>query len=445
LNEHKNSTRTRISSLGEVELKYLSYGDTRDIAKFIVQKMTDRDFAVKVLFHQLVKPKIKFHKFQSLTDKSLEKIGRAFVKKEVYLFTYFQDTGDFFKDFRQAIQAQDEKQIEELRKTFEPIIRSTQEIFTSFHKNYASIIQPALGAGSYIQDTIRQFSSVAEQFRNAQLQIIESMKSNIEQYNATARILAESMKPQIDIWQRWAEQNKSVFDNISKHLAVFQKEFKITEEKAVMVLQKYKWFISPSIPIDFVFEIVQLGQKTGRQDKAMNELFVDYFSHNNWQNLEALTENWGKNALFRKRIRIIQDCIETLKNANKHTNAVNVILPSAIAQIDGFLTDYLDSKGIFYGCAYDDYKDRNTRRVKKVGRKSQFRRYISKTLASNLDDLTIDIFLNILFQHSQKGKPLKTPFNFNRHKIMHGEKVNYGRKDYLIRAFLLIDFLVNLK
>lgn len=119
------------------------------------------------------------------------------------------------------------------------------------------------------------------------------------------------------------------------------------------------------------------------------------------------------------------------------------MLPTIIAQIDGFLTDYLDSKNISYDCAYDDFIQNG--KVKKIGRKSQFKKSSSKAFTSSLDDLANDIFLNILFQQSQKGKPLKTPFNFNRHKIMHGENVKYGRKDYLIRSFLLIDFLVSLK
>lgn len=443
LNLRKNNTRTKINSLGEVELKYISYGDTRDIAKFLAQKITDRDFILKILFHQLIKPKIEFDKFQKLTDKELEKIGRAFVNKEDYIFEYFQDTGDFFKDFRQAVQTQNEKQIEDLRKMFEPIIKSTQEILTSFYKNYASVIQPALDARSYIQDTIRQFSSVADQFRKTQLQIIDSVKPIIDQYNATARILADSLKPQIGVWQQWAEQNKSVFKNIGKQWSEFRKKYKIAEKKAVEVLQKYKWFISPSMTTDFIFKVVQLGQKKGRQDKAINKLFVDYFSQNNWQNLESITNNWEKNSIFKKRMKIIRNSVNTLKSSDKKTNVVNVVLPTLIAQIDGFVTDYMISKGVQWDSKNKYWIDNNKKTNK--GWKTLYLDKSRPQMTLPLDDLANDTFLNILFQGAQKGKPLKTPFNFNRHKIMHGENVNYGRKDYLIRSFLLIDFLVNLK
>lgn len=443
LNLSKNNTKIKLDSFGDVELKYISYGDTKEIAKLLSQKINDKDFVLKVIFHQLVKPELEFNEFEKIPEKELEKLAKTFVKKENYTFKHFQDTGDFFKDFRQALQTHYDKHIEELRKTFEPIVKSTQDTLRAFEKNYSSVIQQALDASSYIKDTMSQFTSIAEQFQKTQLQLTESIKPIIEQYNATARILAESIKPQIEIWQKWTEQNQSVFQNIGKQWADFSKKYKIAEDKAVGILQKYKWFISPSMPIDFIFEVVQLGQKKGRQDKAINKLFVDYFSKNNWKNLEILIAEWDKNTLITKRIKIIKDCLQTLKETSNKTNAVNVILPTIIAQIDGFLTDYLDSKNISYDCAYDDFIQNG--KVKKKGRKSQFKQNNSKALTSSLDDLANDIFLNILFQKSQKGKPLKTPFNFNRHKIMHGENTKYGRKNYLIRSLLLIDFLVGLK
>jgi len=439
----KNNTHVKLNSLGNVELKYVSYGDTEEIAKLLPQKISDKDFALKVLFRQLVKPEIDFSKFEKIPERDLEKLAKAFIIKENYTFKHFQDTGDFFKDFRQALQTHYDKHIEKLRKTFEPIVKSTQDTLKAFEKNYSSVIQQAFDASSYIKDAMRQFSSIAEQFQKTQLQLAESIKPIIEQYNATARILTESIKPQIEIWQKWAEQNQLVFQNIGKQWSDFQKKYNIAEQKAVEILQKYKWFISPSMPIDFIFEVVQLGQKKGRQDKAISGLFIDYFSKDDWRNLEIIITDWDKNTLFKKRLKIINDCLQTLKETSNRTNAVNAVLPTIIAQIDGFLTDYLDSKNISYDCAYDDFIQNG--KIKKKGRKSQFKQNSSKALTSNLDDLANDIFLNILFQRSQKGKPLKTPFNFNRHKIMHGENIKYGRKDYLIRAFLLMDFLVSLK
>ncbi|MDP2672403.1 MAG: hypothetical protein Q8O84_01165 [Nanoarchaeota archaeon] len=64
LNLSKNNTSIKLNSLGGVEIKYVSYGDTEEIAKLLSQKISDKDFVLKVLFRQLVKPEIDFSKFK---------------------------------------------------------------------------------------------------------------------------------------------------------------------------------------------------------------------------------------------------------------------------------------------------------------------------------------------------------------------------------------------
>ena len=62
LNSH--NTKTKSETLGGVELKYVSYGDSIEFAKILQETTKDRDFVAKILFHQLVKPKISFGDFQ---------------------------------------------------------------------------------------------------------------------------------------------------------------------------------------------------------------------------------------------------------------------------------------------------------------------------------------------------------------------------------------------
>ena len=442
LNSH--NTKTKSETLGDIELKYVSYGDTIEFVKILQEAPKDKDFVAKILFHQLVKPEISFGDFQKISDVELEALAKAFVKNENHTFKYFQDTGDYFKDFKKALVVGQEKHIEELRKTFEPIIKSAQETLTAFSKNYASVIQQAIDGTSYIQDSMRGLAEVAKQVSDTQRRLFESIKPAIEQYQATAKIIAESLRPQIDFWQKWTEQNKKVFDNFSNYWANFQKTYNIAEQKAVGVLQKYKWFITPSFPMPFIFEVVKLDKKKGRQDKAVNGLFIKYFEAKNWRNLEGMVNDWKNRPLLKKRYKILSDCVEIVKiTSKKGVNGANVVLPTLITQIDGALSDYLNSKNIQWDCDYDDWIDGKTGKVKKIGRKTRFKNLNQKSLTTQLDDLANDIFLNILFQRSQKGKPLATPFNFNRHKIIHGENINYGKKDYLIRAFMILDFLAH--
>jgi len=441
----KRNTRIRLESLGETELKYVSINDTREYDKLLRQELSDKAFVTHVLYHQLVKPKINFGDFQGLSDKALEELTRAFIKKEDYAFKYFQDTGDFFKDFKMALATGRKKHAEELAKTLQPIIKSAQESLNTFSRNYASIIQQTLTGTSYIRESLQQLNNIASQIGDTQRLIVASMKPVIEQYQLMAKVIAESLRPQIDIWQRWVEQNKTIFDNFSGYWIEFQQRYNVAETRAVRVLQKYKWFITPSFPISFIFEVIKLDQMKGRHDKAVNNLFIEYYKASDWQNLGTMVSSWKKNPILKNRYKILMDCVAAVKVANKKgINEANVILPTLITQIDGVLTDYLNSKGLQWDSDYDDWVDIKTGKVRKVGRKTQFKNAKPMVLSTPLDDLANDIFLNILFQRSQKGKPLATPFNFNRHKIIHGESVKYGRKDYLIRAFMVLDLLAQL-
>ena len=273
LNLSKNNTKIKINSLGNVEFKYVSYGDTREIAKLLSQKITDKNFVLKVLFRQLVKPQIKFSRFEKISDTDLQKTAKAFVKKENYTFKYFQDTGDFFKDFRKALQTHYDKHIEGLRKTFEPIVESTQKTLIAFQKNYGSVIQQAIDKSSYVQDTMCQFTSVAEQFQKTQLQHVKAMKPIIEQYNTTARILEESIKPQIEIWQKWAEQNKSVFENF-KYLVIDQK-------KKEFLLQN-GWVFSPYLHGKTIKDKLNSDDIFDKKNSEINTIYENFFNENNY-------------------------------------------------------------------------------------------------------------------------------------------------------------------
>ncbi len=409
LGKNRN-TKIKIDSLGDVELKYVSYGDTIEFAKMLEETISDRDFVAKVLVHQLIKPDTDFKAIQKLPDADLEKLARVFVKAEDYTFKHFKDTGNYYRDFKLTIKTSHEKHIEELRKTFEPIVKSAQETLTAFSKNYASVIQQTLDRTSYIQESLKGVTEVARKINNTQFRLIEALKPALEQTQSLAKIINESLKPQIDFWQKWAEQNKRIFDSFSNFWTEFQQKYNIAEQKAARLLRKYKWFITPSMPLPFVFQVVKLGEKQGRQDKAINKLFIKYFEANNWRNLESMVENWKNNLLLRKRYKILSDCVDTLKLASKKKiNIANVVLPTLITQIDGALSDYMESKNV----AWNGYADRN----------NQVRASKSKILTDELDNQATDAFLNILFQGSQRGQPLTTPFNFNRHKIIHGESV----------------------
>ena len=64
-----------------------------------------------------------------------------------------------------------------------------------------------------------------------------------------------------------------------------------------------------------------------------------------------------------------------------------------------------------------------------LGQNIKHRQYI-RELTSNDEflDAMNDVFLDVLFQHTERGEDHKTSIKFSRHKIMHGEHFTNGRK-----------------
>jgi len=422
------ATKSKTKTFGEVELRYISVGDLSFFAKLLDKAKDDREFVIQVLYHQLITPKVSFTEFNGIPDDELMNLARDFIRHEEHTFEYFKETNDaeFFSNFRASIETYNQKRVEQLRAAVEPMIESSRRILESFSRQNADILKQIMP--SYITEQIKGLSTVAEMFREYQLRIAESLRPVLEQYQLTARIVSETLAPQINFWKNWAEQYRAIFASYTKFWQDFQEQYKIAEEEAIQILRKYKWFITPSLPFDFVFEAIRIGRRKGNQRKTMNRLFIEYFSSDNFRNLENLVEEWKANDLFDPRMKIFRDCVCVMRNAKAGYNPSNIVLPSLIAQIDGIRIEFMNRNGLSFRAEENVWK-------------GWFKGQIPN---QKLLDLANDIFLNILFQRAQPGKPLENPFTFSRHKIMHGEYLRYGRIDNTIRAFLILDFLATI-
>jgi len=497
---------TKTSSLGEVEMRHLTVGDSIEISQLLARRdIDDRELVLRAIHRQLVTPKTSLTEFRKTNDNDLHRLAKALVSNESYVFKYFKDTGNLNADFRAALNEYQLQQIKkrlsmsqgmvastkklnvldntitstarQALKRYQDIIKSAQRDSREFEALLKSNIDllrvtpltvfPALDlARRQLEEFNKQFSSIAQQALDNNRNIIQAALRNIpslhselakiradmtmpflgvaDQYSKMAQMAVSQLKPQIEFFQDWITKNQRVFDPIWKSWDEIEKKNKIQEKKAAKILRKYKWFICPSMPVTAIRVILDVAKKQGRKDADINRLFIDYFSRDNWKNLESMVADWGKNPLFKARMPILKNCVKTMQAADQNgSNASIVVLPTLISQIDGLLTDYLEANGIPFKTLYDDLVQGG--KVKKTGRKSQFKANVPNALTEDLNNLAMDMFLSILFQKSQRGKPLATPFNFNRHKIMHGESVRFGRKDYVVRAFMVLDFLAHLK
>lgn len=238
-------------------------------------------------------------------------------------------------------------------------------------------------------------------------------------------------------FQAFALDLQSSLARYGDFIKTVTEEIQFTERDAHRTLVKYKWLITPSMPGPFLFRVAEIGRRKGNQRRAMNRLFVEYYTNNEFEKLVTMVESWGSNPLFQSRMKILRDCIAVMKYAKEgRYNAANVIVPTLIAQIDGVLTDFMQTKGLSKRGNHWIDANGNAVRWQQV--------FQTHATRNNLFDAGNHVFLNILFQQALYGQKLTHPTTFSRHKIMHGEYVRYGHFAHAIRAFLVLDFLSTL-
>ncbi len=279
------------------------------------------------------------------------------------------------------------------------------------------------------RDFIENIKSYFQKIQKVTNGIVEIIQPQIEAINN----IGKSLQPAINNFTQWIQKNSQIFEQLDNFFKKTLEVYNLSKERSISLLKKYKWFISPNLPPSIMVDILRIDNEKTNRVKKINLLFIRIFSDNKWINLEDMIKIWSNNPFFKKRIKIFEDCLYILKESyTKKVNITNVLLPTLISQIDGIWLDYLISKGMNLNATYS-------------GRKIFHSNLNSVVLNSEFDSLANDIFFEILFQHSIYGIPLANPFNFNRHKILHGEYYNYGKKVYLIRAFLILDFLSGLE
>ncbi|HEX3013693.1 MAG TPA: hypothetical protein VHO92_05425 [Methanobacterium sp.] len=249
----------------------------------------------------------------------------------------------------------------------------------------------------------------------------------------------------------------TVFDKTTDEGCDIKKRYDTYIENIQPILAKYSWFITPSTDFRLWYYISQNISKQADPEDFLNRVFVYFFSVFNFENLNYMVERWEVFSMLDTRFPILKECVNILKDsASKNSNIKNphyVIIPALIAQIDGLKND------IFEYCKSRkmDFEGRNIdKKSQKINISKLFEnRYNPETAKilpfvceCLLKDCTAanDLLFDSLFQtakHNDKMENLKPPFS--RHKIMHGQYLEYGTLENTIRLFLLIDFLAEMK
>lgn len=242
-----------------------------------------------------------------------------------------------------------------------------------------------------------------------------------------------------------------IFDKRTGEGCDIEGDWKFYNENIQPILAKYNWFVSPNINFGLKHYLFKnLGQQADTES-FLNKVFVYFFSANNFDNLEFMIESWYCYSKVGDRFPILEECVNILKDSiRKNSNIKNphcVIIPTLISQIDGLKGSIIEQqkqknknnnikdRNIIYGLIEKKYVSDS------INTKYSFIYNWLFTESTTANDLLFDI----LFQTAHpmdKIEDLKPPFS--RHKIMHGQYLEYGNIENTIRLFLLIDFLAEL-
>ncbi|MCR4434091.1 MAG: hypothetical protein NUV70_08600 [Caldiserica bacterium] len=98
-------------------------------------------------------------------------------------------------------------------------MESSKGVFEDLSKQYASIVPP----NSFLAESLKAISKITDRMEEP-LRSLADLRPALEQLQLNTRLIAESFIPKIDFWQKWAEQNKVIFDRFNKFWEVFHKQ-----------------------------------------------------------------------------------------------------------------------------------------------------------------------------------------------------------------------------
>lgn len=201
-----------------------------------------------------------------------------------------------------------------------------------------------------------------------------------------------------------------------------------TRERVILVLRKYEWWITPSLPLTQLEAAVLAGAK-GRD---ISLIIKKHFRDNSFRNLNKMIRSWSKSPLIKSRLAIIKQALRAHK-CGDYGASIATLLP----QVEGVANDYIN---------------RNPELKKKIKEQDMRspKRKVKEAISEGLiaeDELAKEVLLAYIEESAyQKTNPGEiTKRAFNRHKILHGEQLRYGTEANSLRALLLIDALSALK
>lgn len=258
-----------------------------------------------------------------------------------------------------------------------------------------------------------------------------------------------------DHFKRWNaefEQANKEWEKKVKDFGIPEKHIRFTLLEVDKLALKYGWVsdwghLTPAETNDFLKDWSS-AKSTEEQEQMISQYFIEYFSYDNFNKIDEFVTNWIQNPIFRKRISIFRDCLFALQNSTKSFNPSNLVVPVLISQTDGIIGDLLKQEGWVFSKKERKWihpnnptKDKPEKCFGNMIKNKRTRfgsTYIGNLIQTNS---RYEVLIDGLFQQSFHGDGLKNPSFLSRHKILHGEDVEYGTLKNAIKLFLILNYL----
>lgn len=181
-------------------------------------------------------------------------------------------------------------------------------------------------------------------------------------------------------------------------------------------------------------ELIEEGEVT---PEKVRQLFVDFYSANDFYYLKLMVQDWENHKAFSGRMEVISDALDAHIDG-KYTLSIPAILPI----IEGILTEILGKRDRkMEEWAKNAIEEYYTDYLQEASRDAVIAYITGAALYVAIPPqyFTSERYVEWLKQHGMVESQV-----LQRHAILHGVQKDYASKENSLRAFLLLDILASL-
>lgn len=208
--------------------------------------------------------------------------------------------------------------------------------------------------------------------------------------------------------------------------AIMQR-FRDAVHAAESIARRYRWGISTAWSLQVIMALGDMADRNAPYH-VFEGLMVDYYSNDNWLELDDLVEGTCQyESVSPLRRKVLRDTVLLIRAGERDGfNAASFAVPTLFAHLEGLLRDYgREDLGLVEGTT----------------KKSITVKDITPALwsvAAPVERPSLDVMTNLLYKSYRSHNPPKGQ-RFSRHLFNHGRALEPGRVSYVIRLLLMID------